>query len=301
MKKQLKADLALLGVTVVWGSSFVLTKNALDYLPTYNFLAIRFILAALISSIIFYKNILSINKDTLKYGIIIGIILFGGYAFQTVGLNYTTASKSGFITGFSVVIVPIVSALFLKQKPHKEAVAGVILAIVGLGFLTLNSSLTLNIGDTLTLIAAFMFAFHIITVGKYTVMVDSIAMAIIQIAMVGVLSLFFSFAIENPTIPRGFDVWLSILILATLATSGAFIIQNAMQKFTSPTHTALIYSGEPVFSAVFAFIMLGERLTKQGILGSVLILSGMILSEMDWKKMFGKQHKHINERLEIRD
>lgn len=288
MKKQLKADLALLVVTIIWGSSFVLTKNALDYLPTYNFLAIRFILAALLSSIIFYKNILSINKDTLKYGVIIGIILFGGYAFQTVGLNYTTASKSGFITGFSVVIVPVFSALYLKQKPHKEAIAGVVLAIVGLGFLTLNSSLSLNIGDTLTLLAAFLFALHIITVGKYTVMVDSIAMAIVQIAMVGILSLFFSFAIEKPIMPTGVEVWISIIILATLATSGAFIIQNAMQKFTSPTHTALIYSGEPVFSAVFAFIMLGERLTKQGIFGSILILSGMVLSELDWKKLFGK-------------
>ncbi|KAB3534777.1 DMT family transporter [Alkaliphilus pronyensis] len=286
MTKQLKADLALLGVTVVWGSSFVLTKGALDYLPTFNFLAIRFIIAAFLSSIIFYKNMLSIKAETLKYGVLIGVVLFAAYALQTVGLNYTSASKSGFITGFSVVIVPVLSALLLKRPPHKEAIVGVILAIIGLGFLTIDSTLLLNKGDFYTLIAAIMFALHIITVGKYTVMVDSIAMAIIQIAVVGVLSLFVTLSVENPIIPKGFDIWSSILILSMLATSGAFIIQNAMQKFTSPTHTALIYTGEPVFSAMFAYLLLGERLTGQGIFGSILILAGMLISELDWKRFF---------------
>ena len=293
MTKQTKADLALLIVTIIWGSSFVLTKNALDHLPTYNFLAIRFILAALISAAIFHKSMLKIDKLTLKYGIIIGFILFAGYAFQTVGLNYTTASKSGFITGFSVVIVPVLSALLLKQIPHKEAVIGVLFAIVGLGFLTLNRSLSLNIGDFYTLIAAIMFAFHIITVGKYTVKVNSIAMAVIQIAVVGILSLFFSIGLENPILPSGIEVWSAILILATLATSGAFIIQNTMQKFTSPTHTALIYTGEPVFAALFAFIMLGERLPAQGIFGSLLILSGMLISEVDWKAVFKSKKEAV--------
>lgn len=290
MTKQMKADLALLLVTVIWGSSFVLTKNVLDYLPTFNFLAIRFIIAAVISGIIFYKNMLRTDRHTLKYGVLIGAILFAAYGFQTVGLNYTTASKSGFITGFSVVIVPLFSALLLKLKPHREAVAGVILAMVGLGFLTLNASLSLNVGDFYTLIAALMFAMHIITVGKYTVKVDSIAMAVIQIAVVGILSLFFSLGIERPIIPKDINVWSAILILAMLATSGAYIIQNAMQKFTSPTHTALIYTGEPVFSALFAYLLLGERLTVQGILGSLLILSGMLVSELDWKALL-KNHK----------
>ncbi len=289
LTKQLKADLALLVVTIIWGSSFVLTKNALDYLPTYNFLAIRFSIAAILSAVVFYKNMLSIDKTTLKYGIIIGIILFTAYAFQTVGLNHTTASKSGFITGFSVVIVPILSSLLLKRKPHKQAIIGVCFAIIGLGFLTLNTNLTLNIGDFYTLICALMFALHIITVGKYTVEVDSIAMAVIQIAVVGVLSLIFSISLEKPVLPSGVAVWSNIFILAVFATSGAFIVQNTMQKFTSPTHTALIYTGEPVFSALFAFILLGEILTKQGVFGSLLILSGMIISEVDWKLFLKKE------------
>lgn len=291
MSKQLKADLALLGVTIIWGSSFILSKNSLDHLETFNFLAIRFLISALLSSIIFYKNMIHIQKDTLKYGILIGIILFTGYAFQTVGLNYTTASKSGFITGFCVVIVPVLSALLLKQKPERAAVIGVVLALVGLGFLTLDSSLSLNIGDFLTLIGALMFALHIITVGKYTVSVDSIALGIVQIAVVGILSLLFTVTIETPMIPKGVEVWTSILILAVLATSVAFIVQNAMQKFTSPTHTALIYTGEPVFSALFAYILAGEILTKGGVFGGVLILLGMMIAELDWKNIFARKNK----------
>ena len=289
MSKQLKADLSLLAVTVIWGSSFVLTKNSLDHLSTYNFLAIRFLLAALISAIIFYKNLINLDKDTIKYGIFIGVILFTAYAIQTVGLNYTSASKSGFITGFSVVIVPILSAFLLKVRPHKSAVIGVVFAIIGLGFLTLDSSLALNIGDLYTLISALMFALHIIAVGKYTVKVDSIAMAIIQIGVVGVLSLFFSFATEKPILPKGLEIWVTIFVLSVLCTSGAFIIQNVMQKFTSPTHTALIYSGEPVFSAIFAYFVAGELLTRRAILGSILILIGMIVSELDWKTVLSSK------------
>lgn len=291
MSKQLKADLSLLAVTVVWGSSFVLTKNSLDHLSTYNFLAIRFILASVVSALIFYKNMININKNTIKYGILIGIILFAAYAFQTVGLNYTSASKSGFITGFSVVIVPILSALLLKVKPNKAAIVGVVLAIVGLGFLTLDSTLTLKIGDFYTLICALMFALHIITVGKYTGEVDSIAMAIIQIGVVGILSLIFSFATEKPVFPTELEIWSSIFILAVLGTSGAYIIQNLMQKFTSPTHTALIYSGEPVFGAIFAYFLAGEILTGRAILGCMLILSGMIVSELDLKSILSKKKK----------
>ncbi|RKD28967.1 DMT family transporter [Thermohalobacter berrensis] len=280
MSKQLKADLSLLSVTVVWGASFVITKNALQDIQTYNFLAVRFLIAFLSSAIIFYKNMKNINKKTLLYGALIGVVLFGGYAFQTVGLNYTTASKSGFITGFSVVLVPIISALLLKKTPETSTIIGVILAITGLGLMTLNSELSLNIGDFYTLLCAFGFAFHIILVGKYTVDVDSIALAVIQIGVVGILSLIFSLSSENFFIPKSFDLWFAILITGTLATSGAYLIQNTMQKFTSPTHTALIYTGEPVFSAVFAYILLGERMATKAIVGSILILLGMILGEL---------------------
>jgi len=290
MTKQFKADLALLLVTVVWGSTFVITKNLLKDIPTYNFLAVRFLIAFIFSSIVFYKNFFNIDKNTIKYGVIIGIVLFIGYALQTVGLNYTTASKSGFITGFSVVIVPLLSAIMFRKLPSLSIIVGVALALIGLGLMTLDSSLIPNIGDFYTLIAAIFFALHIILVGKYTVNVNSINLAIIQIGVVGFLSLLFSLSTENFIIPSTTNTWVGILITSILATSGAFIVQNTMQKFTSATHTALIYTGEPVFSAIFAFMLIGERMSTKAIFGSMLILCGMILGEikLDLKKIIIK-------------
>ncbi|MGF7057454.1 DMT family transporter [Brassicibacter mesophilus] len=280
MTKQFKADLALLLVTVVWGSTFVITKNVLKDIPTYNFLAIRFLTAFIFSSVVFYKSFFSLDKNTIKYGILIGIVLFIGFAFQTVGLNYTTASKSGFITGFSVVIVPLISAIMFRKLPSLSIIAGVVLAVIGLGLMTLDSSLVPNIGDFYTLIAAVFFALHIILVGKYTVNVNSINLAIIQIGVVGFSSLLFSLSTESFTIPSTVNTWGGILITSILATSGAFIVQNTMQKFTSATHTALIYTAEPVFSAIFAFMLIGERMTNKAIFGSILILLAMILGEI---------------------
>ncbi|OPJ56287.1 DMT family transporter [Alkalithermobacter paradoxus] len=296
MKKQLKADLALLLVTIIWGSTFVLTKNALESLETYNFLAIRFVIAFVVSSIVFWKNMKNINKNTLKYGFLVGILLFSAYATQTIGLLYTSASKSGFITGFAVVIVPIASALLLKKLPEKESIIGVTCAIVGLALLSLDSNLKPNIGDFYTLLCAFGYAFQIILVGKYTNEVDSIAFAIIQIGTVALFSILFTFMLETPVIPSNSKAWTAILVTSVFATSGAYIVQTTMQKFTSATHTALIYSGEPVFSAIFAYILLGEILSTQGIIGSILIFVGMIISEVDLKSLF-KKKEDINEEI----
>lgn len=288
MSKQLKADLALLIVTVFWGASFILAKNTLSTLEPYNFLAIRFIIAFVISSLFFYKNMLRLDKATFKYGVLIGSILFTGYAFHTVGLNFTTASKSAFITGFSVVLVPVISALFLKKIPERSAVMGAVMALFGLGFLTLNGSLALNMGDLLTLCSTFAFAMHIITVGKYTSKVDSISLAIVQIGIVGFLSLIMTLTTETVVIPKGSDVWINLLILSLVCTSGAFIVQNAAQKYTSATHTALIYTGEPVFAAIFAYFISGEVLTKRGLFGASLILTGMLIAEVDFKSILDK-------------
>ena len=291
MKKQHQANLALLGVTLAWGISFILTKNSLETLETFNFLGIRFLIAAITSALLFHKRLMKLDRATLKYGILIGVIMFSGYATQTIGLNYTTASKSGFITGFSVVIVPIFSALVLKRLPKFSAIVGVILAILGLGLLTLDSNLQLNVGDLYTLIGAVCFAFHIITVGKYAVKVDAINLAILQIGVVGILSTIVTLLFETPIIPVDGSAWLSILFLAFVCTSGAFIVQNAVQKHTSTTHTALIFTGEPVFSAIFAYLLLGEIMNHRGIIGSILIVTGMLVAEIDFDLSFFKSRK----------
>lgn len=283
MTKQVKADLALLLVTVGWGSSFILTKNALGDLTTFNFLAIRFLLAFGLSALVFAKRFKKLDKTTFFSGALVGTVLFTGYAFQTVGLNFTSVSNSAFITGFSVILVPLLSALLFKKKIEINAFFGTILALSGLSLLTLHGSLALGIGDLLTFISTFAFAMHIITVGLYTHKSDSILLGIIQIGFVGFWSLIATFLFESPIIPTGVDTWTNLIILAVLCTSGAFIVQSVAQQFTSATHTAIIYTGEPVFAALFAYWMIGEVLSTRGMIGAVLIVTGMLVAELNFK------------------
>ncbi len=280
MKKQLKADIFLLTVTIAWGSTFVLTKNSLQYLPTYNFLSIRFVISTLILGIIFRKRISRMDGATAVGGILIGLFLFAGYAFQTIGLNYTTASKSGFITGLSAVMVPILSAIILKKRPEPAAMAGVVFAVTGLGLLTLDGGFIPNIGDVYTLFCVFAFAMQVILIDKFTKDYDPICLATLQIAVVAVLSTLFTFWLEKPVMPVRMDVWTALLVTSLFATVYAIVMQNIMQKHTSPTHAALIFVGEPVFGALFAYILLGEVLSLKQVFGCILMLTGMVVSEL---------------------
>ncbi|WP_099192002.1 DMT family transporter [Tepidibacter mesophilus] len=285
MSRQLKADLALLCVTIGWGASFILTKNSLSELETYNFLAIRFLIAFIISSCIFFKNMIKTDKKTMKYGLVLGIILYAHYAFQTVGLNYTTASKSAFITGSNVIMVPILAGFMIKQFPQKKSLVSAVLALIGLAMLTLNENITrINIGDIYTLVCAIIFAIYIIFVGKYTWECESIALAVIQFGVVAFLSIMTSVTMESPNLPSSSDVWVNIIILSIICTSGAFIIQSVAQKFTTSNHTALIYSAEPVFAAMFGYFLYSEIITVKTGIGAFLILLGMIISEVDFSK-----------------
>jgi len=287
MTKQHKADLALLFVTIGWGASFILTKNALNDLSTFNFLALRFLTAFILSAALFHKKFKDLNRPTLVSSIIVGSILFSGYALQTIGLHYTTVSKSAFITGFAVVLVPLFTSLTSRKLPEKAAMAGSICALLGIALLSLNGNTGVNIGDLLTLIAAIAFAFHIITVGLFTANSESILLGIIQIGVVGFWSLIASFMFETPIIPSGINVWTNLLVLSILCTCGAFITQAIAQQYTTATHTALIYSGEPVFASIFAYFWAGEVLSTKGLIGAAMILLGMLIAELDIKKIVG--------------
>ncbi|MDK9711653.1 DMT family transporter [Acidaminobacter sp.] len=287
-KNQVKADLALLIVTIAWGVSFLLTKNALVGLETFNFLAVRFGIATLISVVIFLKDMIRMSRKTLLLGIGVGSVMFAAYALQTVGITLTTISKSAFITGTSVLMVPLFMALFLKRIPDRSSLVGAFMAFVGLGLMTLTGGSSdagaagsLNLGDLLTLIAAVGFALYILAVGKYTTQVDSIPFAIVQLGTVAVFSGITSLLFETPVVPTGSETWFAILFLAIVCTSLAFIVQNVAQKYTTSTHTALIFSGEPVFAAMFAYVMIGEVLGRNGVIGGGLILAGMLVAELN--------------------
>ena len=273
------ADFSLLLVTLVWGSTFVIVKWAIVDLPPLPFLAIRFALAFLSLLPFLYFQRAHISKATILKGMALGGFLFSGYAWQTVCLQYTTASNAGFITGLSVVFVPALVTLTTRRLPRPGLFLGILCALVGLAFLTLGDRFQLNKGDLMVLICAMSFALHIFFVGRYAPQTNAIVLASVQILTVSVLSGISSLLLPQPVMHFSTNVWVALLMTAIPATSMAFFIQSKMQQFTSPTHTALIFTMEPVFAAISAFFFAGELLTHRGLLGAGLVLVGMLIAE----------------------
>ncbi|MDI6709555.1 MAG: DMT family transporter [Thermoanaerobacterales bacterium] len=288
---QALADLALLLVTFIWGITFVIVKEALGGIGPYYFLAIRFILAALFLVLIRYRALRYLRRDTLWAGTVIGVALFGGYAFQTVGLQYTTASNAGFITGLSVVLVPLMAAVLTRHLPPPAAVAGVICATAGLALLSLQDGLHLSYGDALILCCALCYAVHIILVGRYAPYHRTYALAVIQIAAVGLISL--AVAPFAETFPHRLSPAVIEALLATAipATALAFVIQNAAQKFTSTTHTAVIFTMEPVFAGLTAWLLGGETLGARQWIGGAAIILGMLVTVLGTPSGTGQEGK----------
>jgi drug/metabolite transporter (DMT)-like permease len=283
VNKQIRADLMLLMITVFWGASYMLTKIGLGVLEPFNLTALRFVIAFCVSAIVFYRHILKTDKKTVKYALILALILFGVFISMTFGLEYTTASNAGFLVSLSVVFIPIISVVFLKHKIEIKLIAGVCLAIIGIALLTLNDQLQVGGGDLLCIFCALLFAVHIIVTGVYTQKVDSIALSVIQLGFVGLFSVVFSMFTETIKLPESNLSWFAVLALSILCTAIGYIVQTTAQQYTSATHTGLILSLEPVFSAVFAFVFLNEVLTAKGYIGAVLLLASVIIAEFDFK------------------
>lgn len=283
LNRQLKADLALLMVAFVWGVTFVVIQDALHNITPHYFNAIRFSMAFTFLAAVYWKRFKYISLTTILTGIFIGLFLFSGYTLQTVGLKYTSASKSGFITGMSVVMVPLLTAILLRRIPTAQSILGVVSAAVGLGLLSFNQGISeINLGDVLTFFCALSFGLHIVLVGKFAPDNDSVLLALIQIATVAAASFIFGIFLENPPRVESFTkpVWTALVFTAIPATALAFLIQNTVQKFTTPTHTALIFTMEPVFAALTAFLLTGEVLSTSQLIGCGLILTGMLAAEL---------------------
>jgi drug/metabolite transporter (DMT)-like permease len=307
MKKTVVADLNLLFVAFIWGATFVLVQNAISLLEPFSFNAVRFGIAAIflmLWMVIFHRRKIrqSLDKKLLISGFILGVWLFSAYALQTFGLLYTTSSKSGFITGLSVVLVPIFAFFLLKHAPKRNAILGVIIAASGLYLLTLGDSLSVNFGDILTFFCAIAFAIHITLTGRYTTLYPTLLLTLTQISTVSLLSGISALFFENwqnalsPQVMGHFDVWLALFITSIFATALAFIAQTNFQKYTTPTRVALIFAMEPVFAAITAFIWANERLGPKALIGAFLIFAGMILAELPQKRLFlnKKTRKQLN-------
>lgn len=299
-KKTWFADFNLLLVALIWGSTFVIVQKAIAFLEPYSFNSVRFSIAAItLLLIIFLFNRSSLshfsNRNIWISGIILGFWLFLGYGFQTVGLLYTTSSKAGFITGLSVVLVPLFSYLLLKNKLNWQVGISSIIAVLGLYLLTIHNSLSLNTGDGYVLLCAISFALHIVFTGKFASSYNAICLTIIQLLTVALFSFITAIMMEDwqqmftAKLVQQPEVISALLITSFFATALAFLAQTHFQSFTTPARVALIFAMEPVFAALTAYIMLNERLGSKSLFGCGLILLGMILSEIRFNKKFIKR------------
>ncbi|MEJ8547051.1 DMT family transporter [Brevibacillus borstelensis] len=292
------ADVTLFLIAFVWGATFLVVQQAISALPPNAFNAIRFTIAVLfllVIQLLFFRGQWKAwNGALLKAGSVIGFWLCLGYALQTVGLLYTTPSKAGFITGLSVVLVPLFAFLILRNRIKPTAVVGVLLAAIGLYLLTQNQTLSFNTGDLLVFGCAICFALQIVVTGKYAPQFPALPLAIVQLATVAVLSWGYSFLFEDwskafdPEILLIPEVARGLVITSIFATALAFLAQTALQKQTSSTRVALIFALEPVFAALTSYLWINEVLTGHQIFGGLLIFFGMILAELpigQWLKL----------------
>ncbi len=296
ISKQTKADLLLLTVTICWGSSFILMKNVLESTSVCSFLAIRFIAAAVVLLPVVYGHRKDIGPRVLWQGAFIGLMLYGSLIFQVYGLQYIAASTSAFITSLYVVMVPIASLLFIHKRLDVSSITGVVFAMIGLFFLCGGIYFQCTIGNGLTFLSAVCSAFQILLIDRYTKDESPVLLGAFQVMFCALFS-------TVGWIVAGLDavVWNSSVITAVtvtglLCTAFALMVQAIVQQFTSPTHTALIFVAEPVFGTLFAMIIpnsqgVTERLTFNMAAGSILVIGGMLISELD---LASKIHIHTH-------
>jgi len=277
-----KADAALAFNALVWGTTFVLNKEALHYISPLLLLAARFTLAGLALVVLYQRAVrVQIVAGIAWGGCLAGLFLFGGFAFQTIGLKYTSPTKSAFITGLCTVMVPLLAALVYRSRPRVSELVGVSVATIGMGLLTLEGPFgSIGRGDLLTLLGAAAFAAHIVTLGHYSASVGFELLSVAQVSAAAVSALSLFWWVEPIQVQWQPVVIWAILITGLLCTAAAFTVQAWAQRFTSSTRTALIYALEPVFAWMTSWIVLGESLSGRAAGGAVLILAGVLLVEV---------------------
>lgn len=282
-KKVVYADLSLLFVAIVWGSGFVVTKSALDHVMPYYLLAFRFTISTILLGLAFFKKVKRATMKDIKSGVLVGLFLFGGFATQTIGLNYTTVGKQAFITATNVVMVPFIYWAISKKRPDGYEILGAILCFIGIGILSLDENLSIGYGDFLTFICAVFFALHISTVGFFAKDVDPFVLTVVQFGTAAILSIMAALIFEPRMVQIQRETIILIIYLAIFGTLLAFLIQSVAQKYTTSVHTAIILSLEAVFGSILALIFLKEPFTIRFVIGCLAILISVITSETKGK------------------
>lgn len=283
-KRQYLSDISLLFVAAVWGGGFVAVKDALDTMTPFVLMAYRFVLATVIMYAFLHKKIGKLSMADIKKGSVVGTVLYLAFAAQTFGLQFTTASKQGFLTATYVVMVPFLYWVLYKKRPANKAFIGSLLTIAGIALVSINKEMVFGKGDALTLLCALLFAMHIIAIEYFTKGMNVFKLAFLQLAVAAVLFTGSAVIFEPVVLTLTRSEIYAIVYLAVFSTFACFTVQTIAQKYTSSSHASIIMSLESVFAAVFGVLLLNEVMTPLMLVGCVLIFAAILIIEVNLDK-----------------
>ncbi|HAY33148.1 MAG TPA: DMT family transporter [Ignavibacteria bacterium] len=294
-----KAELILLFVTFLWGLSFPLIKLSLDTVSPVLFNFIRFLMTLLFFLILFKSKLRNVSFRELKPGLLLGLFMVLGFIFQTIGLQYTTATKSAFITAANLIFIPFIQYAVMRSKPKLNSLLGAIVVIIGLYILSESFEIIPNIGDLLTLFCAFFFAIHIVLLNKFSGSSDLNILILGQFVTSAVLGLIFTFFYEH-LVMNEINFTLKPVLIVTLIYTTIFstlisiVLMTKFQHLTTPLRAGIIYNMEPLFALLFAYLILNEIMNANQISGAVIMVCGLMISEFtgltNFRKLFGKKN-----------
>ncbi|SFD14914.1 DMT family transporter [Tropicimonas isoalkanivorans] len=277
--------LLILG-TAFWGVSFSLVKVGVGDGSPFIFLAYKFALAALVLAIVFARRLRSLSPRALAAGVLIGLPLLLGNVFQTIGLQHTSVTNSAFITGLDVLIIPLFKWGLFRRPVQGRVWISCGLALLGLYMIVAQNGLRLNVGDLWTMACAVFFAAYVLTVGHFAHRYDPLQTVIVALAFCGAgCGLAGAFDARAIWMPVDMSFWRGIVFAALFATAFMYAVQSSAQRYIAEEKVALTYLCEPVFAALAGVLLLGEALTLRTVIGAGMILSAMVLPEIDLRAL----------------
>ena len=279
MKRSLAGDLMMLGATMIFGAMTIFSKQILAELEVFNMVALRFLIAFAVCFAVFHRRYSAAGRETALHSGVLGTFLFISYLCMVLGCKYTTASNAGFMMSLVAFFTPLIVWVQEKKAPSARQTASIVITLVGVGLMCLSGRFTLNKGDVICIFSAFFYSFQMLYTERYARTDDPVVLGTFQLIFVAVYGAVFSFALEDgfrlPVSPAG---WGQLLYLALGCGALGFILQTAAEKYSSAAHSTIIYASQPVFVALFSYIMLGEPITLRQIAGIIIVFAGVLIT-----------------------
>jgi drug/metabolite transporter (DMT)-like permease len=284
---RLKADLSLLLVTLGWGVSYVLMDVCLSELSPFALNAWRFLGAFFVAFLLSPKRMLRVSRDTIKYSAYIGFALLFVYAGATFGVMYTSLTNAGFLCGLTVIFTPLLGLLAFRKRPEAKLAVAVVMALIGIGLLTLKDGLLFASGDLFCIMCALAYAVDLLVTERAVKKssVDAFLLGVYQLGFTGLFMLILTLIFETPNLPERPGTWAALIFLTVFCTGIAFVVQAVAQQYTEASRVGVIFTLEPVFAAVAARVFAGELISGRAMLGALVLLCGLFVMEIDFKKL----------------